>query len=225
VWVAWVVWLSALVGVMITAWYATRLLLRAFFGPSRAYGPAGPDWEIGFDDAAYARPAAPHDPPALMRWPIVVLAVPSALLGLAAFLPAFRAALELEPPHLDVAIVLPMVLLVAGAGAAWWLWHAVPGVDPALALGRARPLFADGFRLDAVQDRLVVRPVRALAAAVKTMDERGVDGTVEGTGAATTRMGTLLASAHRAALPRAAVAVFTGALLLGVVAAIYGGRV
>jgi NADH-quinone oxidoreductase subunit L len=217
VWVAWVVWLAALVGVLITAWYATRLLLRAFFGPSRAG-----QWHVGFDDASYTRPPTPHDPPALMRWPILVLAVPSAVLGLAAFLPAFRTALELEPPHLDVAIVLPMVLLVTGVGAAWWLWHAVPGVDPARALGRARPLFASGFHLDAVQDRLVVRPVRALAAAVRAMDERVVDATVEGTGVATTRMGTMLATAHRAALPRAVVAVFTGALLLGVVAAIYG---
>jgi NADH-quinone oxidoreductase subunit L len=228
VWVAWIVWVAALVGVMITAWYATRLLLRAFFGPSRAYGTdpatgeAGPDWEVGFDDAVYARPATPHDPPWLMRWPVLVLAVPSALLGLAAFTPAFRSALELEPPHLDVAIALPMLLLVAGAGAAWWLWWAVPGVDPVLALGRARPLFAAGFHLDAVQDRLVVRPVRALAGAVRTVDERVVDGTVEGTGVATTRIGTVVSAAHHAALPRAAVAVFTGALLLGVVAAIYG---
>ena len=228
VWVAWIVWVAALVGVLITAWYATRLLLRAFFGPSRAYGTdpatgeAGPDWEVGFDDAVYARPATPHDPPWLMRWPVLVLAVPSALLGLAAFTPAFRSALELEPPHLDVAVALPMLLLVAGAGAAWWLWWAVPGVDPVLALGRARPLFAAGFHLDAVQDRLVVRPVRALAGAVRTVDERVVDGTVEGTGAATTRIGTLVSAAHRAALPRAAVAVFTGALLLGVVAAVYG---
>jgi NADH-quinone oxidoreductase subunit L len=222
VWVAWVVWVAGLIGVLVTAWYATRLLLRAFFGPSRAYGPDGPGWEVGFDDVVYTRPAVPHDPPGLMRWPIVVLAVPAALLGLAAFLPAFRTALELEPPHLDVAIVLPLVLLAAGAGTAWWLWRAVPGVDPAQALGRARPVLAGGFHLDAVQDRLVVRPVRALAAAIRTVDERVVDATVEGTGVATTRAGSLLATAHRTALPAAAVAVFAGALVLGVVAAIYG---
>ena len=57
---------------------------------------------------------------------------------------------------------------------------------------------------------------------LKLTDERVVDATVEGTGVATTRAGSLLAYAHRAALPRAAAAVFTGALLLGVVAAIYG---
>ena len=64
--------------------------------------------------------------------------------------------------------------------------------------------------------------MRAFAGAVKTVDVRVVDGTVEGAGVATTRLGTLLATAHRTALPRAAVTVFTGALLLGVVAAIYG---
>ena len=223
-WTAWIVWVAALVGVLITAWYSTRLLLRTFFGPNRAHGLDGPDWEVGFDDARYDRPGVPHDPPRLMRWPVLALTVPAALLGLAAFAPGFRSALELESPHLTVAIVLPMLLLAAGVGSAWWLWHAVPGVDPVAALGPARRLLANAFYLDAVQDRLVVRPVRALAGALKTVDERVVDGAVEGTGVTTTALGTLLHSAHRTALPRAALVVFTGALLLGVVAAIWGAN-
>jgi NADH-quinone oxidoreductase subunit L len=220
VWVAWIVWIAALIGVAVTAWYATRLLLRTFFGTARARAD---DWSVGFDDALYDRgDPRPHDPPALMRWPVMLLAIPAALLGLAAYLPGFRTALELEEPHLGVSIVLPIVLLALGAGACWWLWRAAPGTDPALALGRLRPVFANAFYLDAVQDRLIVRPVRALAGLVMTIDVRIVDGAVEGTGTSTTRLGSLLAVAHRAALPRAAVAVFTGALLLGVVAAIYG---
>ncbi|HEV8567939.1 MAG TPA: NADH-quinone oxidoreductase subunit L [Actinoplanes sp.] len=219
IWVAWIVWIAALIGVAVTAWYATRLLLRTFFGAARA---AADDWRGGFDDALYQRPAAPHDPPALMRWPVVLLAIPSAVLGLAAYLPGFRSALELEEPHLGVSIVLPIVLLLLGAGTAWWTWQAAPGTDPAAALGPLRPIFANGFYLDAVQDRLIVRPVRALAGLVRTIDEGVVDGAVEGAGVSTTRLGALLATAHRAALPRAAVAVFTGALLLGVAAAIYG---
>ncbi|MEV4638364.1 NADH-quinone oxidoreductase subunit L [Actinoplanes sp. NPDC049548] len=220
-WVGWVVWVAALAGVAITAWYATRLLLRTFFGFPRARAE---QWSVGFDDASYEvyEEPEPHDPPGLMRWPVVLLAVPAALLGLAAFLPAFRAALELDEPHLEVAIVLPLVLLVLGAGSSWWLWRAAPGVDPAKALGRLRPLFAAGFRLDDLQDRFLVRPVRALAQGVRLTDERVVDAAVEGTGTSTTRLGAVLAAAHRAALPRAAVAVFTGALVLGVVAAIYG---
>jgi NADH-quinone oxidoreductase subunit L len=220
IWVAWIVWIAALLGVAVTAWYATRLLLRTFFGTARARTD---DWTVGFDDALYDRgDPRPHDPPALMRWPVVLLAIPAALLGLAAYLPGFRTALELEQPHLGVSVVLPLVLLALGAGACWWLWQAAPAADPALALGRLRPVFANGFYLDAVQDRLVVRPVRALAGHITTMDVRVVDGAVEGAGTSTTSLGTLLARAHRAALPRAAVAVLTGALLLGVVAAIYG---
>jgi NADH-quinone oxidoreductase subunit L len=219
-WVGWVVWIAGLLGVAITAWYATRLLLRTFFGHARSRTQ---QWHVGFDDAQYERgPGAPHDPPPLMLRPVQLLAVPAALLGFAAFLPGFRSALELEAPHLEVSIVLPLLLLALGAGSAWWLWHTAPGVDPAQALGRLRPLFAAGFRLDDVQDRLVVRPVRALATALRLVDERVVDAAVEGTGTSTTRFGQALANAHRAALPRAAVAVFAGALVLGVVAAIYG---
>ena len=220
VWVAWLVWIAALIGVAVTAWYATRLLLRTFFGVARA---AADDWTVGFEDARYDRGSArPHDPPGAMRWPVLLLAIPAALLGLVAYLPAFRNALELESPHLGVAVLLPLALLVLGAGSSWWMWQAAPGADPAEALGRARPVFAAGFYLDAVQDRLVVRPVRALAGLLKTVDERVVDAAVEGTGTTTTRLGTLVAAAHRAMLPRAAVAVFTGALLLGVVAAWWG---
>jgi NADH-quinone oxidoreductase subunit L len=222
VWVGWVVWLAALFAVLVTAWYATRLLLCAFFGISRAHGPDGPDWEIGFDDARYTAPVSPHDPPGLMRWPILLLAIPAALLGLAAYAPGFRTALELDDPHLSVALVLPMILLAAGAGSAWWLWRAVPGVDPAAALGPARRLFAAGFHLDAVQDRLVVRPVRALAKIVTATDEKVVDAAVEGTGKGTSGVGDVLAVVHRGALPAAAVAVLAGALLLGAVAVWFG---
>jgi NADH-quinone oxidoreductase subunit L len=219
-WVGWVVWIAGLIGVALTAWYATRLLLRTFFGHVRSRTE---EWFVGFDDARYEVPAGvAHDPPRVMRWPLIVLGVPAVLLGLAAFLPGFRTALELESPHLEVSVVAPLLLLVVGAGTAWWLWHTAPGVDPAQALGRVRPLFAAGFYLDHIQDRFVVRPVRALAQAVRLTDERVVDAAVEGTGVTTTRLGTVLATAHRATLPRAAVAVFTGALVLGLVAAIVG---
>jgi NADH-quinone oxidoreductase subunit L len=222
VWVAWVVWLAALLSVGITAWYATRLLLCAFFGVSREHGVDGPDWEIGFDDARYTRPRSPHDPPGAMRWPILLLTIPAVLLGLAAYAPGFRTALELDEPHLTVAVLLPLLLLAVGAGTSWWLWWAVPGADPALALGRTRAFLAAGFRLDEVQNRLVVRPVKALARFVTATDEHVVDAAVEGTGTTTTRLGGLLDASHRVALPGAAILVLTGALLLGVVAAWYG---
>jgi NADH-quinone oxidoreductase subunit L len=221
-WVAWIVWIAALVGVVVTAWYATRLLLRTFLGEPRYARPGADLWVVGFDDDGHHDTVLPHDPPALMRWPVVLLAVPAGLLGLLAFVPGFRSVLELEAPHLSVALLLPLALVALGAATAWWLWRRTPGVDPAEALGRARPVFARAFYLDDVQDRLVVRPVRALAAALRTVDERVVDAAVEGTGVGATRLGSLLATAHRAGLPRAAVAVLLGALLLSAAATLYG---
>ncbi|MBO4162647.1 NADH-quinone oxidoreductase subunit 5 family protein [Micromonospora antibiotica] len=208
-WVGWLVWLAGLLGVLLTAAYATRLLLRAFFGEARL--PL----------------LHPHDPPALMRWPVLLLAVPAALLGLAAFWPPFTdrlrgTAADAELVHLAPAVLLPLALLVVGAGLAWAGWRRDPAADPARALGPLRPVFARAFRLDDLQHTLVVRPTTALARVTRTGDEVGVDGLVEGVGRGTSTLGAGLAALHRAALPRATAAVLVGALLIGLAAALIG---
>ncbi|MBW4703344.1 MULTISPECIES: NADH-quinone oxidoreductase subunit L [unclassified Micromonospora] len=208
-WVGWLVWLAGLLGVLLTAAYATRLLLRAFFGEARL--PL----------------LHPHDPPALMRWPVLLLAVPAALLGLAAFWPPFTDRLrgtdaDVELVHLAPAVLLPLALLVVGAGLAWAGWRRDPAADPARALGPLRPVFARAFRLDDLQHTLVVRPTTTLARVTRTGDEVGVDGLVEGVGRGTSTLGAGLAALHRAALPRATAAVLAGALLIGLAAALIG---
>ncbi|MGC1214495.1 MAG: NADH-quinone oxidoreductase subunit L, partial [Micromonospora sp.] len=196
-WVGWLVWLAALVGVAVTAWYATRLLLRTFFGDTRI------------------TLVHPHDPPALMRWPVLLLAVPAGLLGLAAFWGPFISRIFAPATerdltdfgfslvHLEASVLLPLILLAVGAGVAWAGWRRDPAADPARFLGPLRPVFARAFRLDDVQDALVVRPTVALARVARTGDERVVDGLVEGSGHAAVDVGGGLAALHRAALPRA----------------------
>ncbi|WP_433314223.1 NADH-quinone oxidoreductase subunit 5 family protein [Micromonospora chersina] len=212
-WVGWLVWLAGLLGVAVTAWYATRLLLRTFLGATRT--PL----------------AHPHDPPAVLRWPVLLLAVPAALLGLVAFAPWFADRLRVpadatdeavELVHLAPNLVLPFLLLLVGAGVAWAGWRRDPAADPARFLGPLRPVFARAFRLDDVQHALVVRPTTALAGAVRTGDELGVDGLVEGSGRAAVELGGGLAALHRAALPRAAAGVLAGALLIGLAVALIG---
>ncbi|GIJ07644.1 NADH-quinone oxidoreductase subunit L [Micromonospora andamanensis] len=219
-WLGWLVWLAGLVGVAVTAWYATRLLLRTFFGAPRT--PL----------------AQPHDPPAVLRWPVLALAVPAALLGLAGFPGWFSRHLQSTPPtapdtvsdllppdgliHLTPTVLLPLALLVIGAGLAWAGWRRGGGADPATALGPLRPVFARAFRLDDVQHTLVVRPTTAAARMARTTDERVVDGAVTGTGRAASALGGGLGVLHRAALPRAAAAVLAGALLIGLAAALIG---
>ncbi|MEV4758728.1 NADH-quinone oxidoreductase subunit L [Micromonospora sp. NPDC049559] len=217
-WVAWLVWLGGLLGVAVTAWYATRLLLLTFFGASRA--PA----------------ARPHDPPALMRWPVLLLAVPSALLGLLGFAdPLVRWLVPAPPPgtpvpllpvelvHLGPELFLPVALALLGAGLAGWRWRRLPGADPAAALGPLRPAFARAFWLDEVQRALVVRPLAALARVLRRGDEAVIDGAVVGAGRGAAALGARLGVLHRAALPRAAAAVLAGALLIGLAAVLLGG--
>jgi NADH-quinone oxidoreductase subunit L len=209
-----------LLTVAVTAWYAMRLWLRTFFGAPRS-----------------AAAEHPHEPPAAMAWPVVLLAVPSALLGFAALADRFGESLRPQPPeggaaplreaielfHLGPGTAWPLAAIGLGAALAWSVWRRDPAADPARALGPLRPAFADAFWLDAVQDALVVRPTRALARAVRAGDEAGVDGLVEGTGRATLGLGARLAAWHRAALPRAATAVLAGTLLIGLAVAVIGG--
>ncbi|GAA3755809.1 NADH-quinone oxidoreductase subunit L [Plantactinospora mayteni] len=229
-WVGWLVWLAGLVGVALTAWYATRLLLRTFLGASRAQThpvdtPAAHASPASAIDAPAGSPAhtpagPPHDPPGLLRWPVVLLAVPSVALGLAVFVTPFRDALALDETHLDSFVIIPVALLVAGAGLAWWRWRADPAADPATGLGPLRRAFARAFWLDEVQHALVVRPVRALGRLARRADEGLVDGAVEGTGRGTAGLGGGIELLHRAGVPRAVVALLGGALLLGLAAAL-----
>ncbi|NJC70092.1 NADH-quinone oxidoreductase subunit L [Planosporangium thailandense] len=207
-WAAWLVWASAVLTVGVTGWYATRLWLRTFFGAPR--GPAAEH---------------PHEPPAAMSLPVLVLAVPSALLGFVGLVPGFVHRLGFDRPvQLTVAMLVPLLFAAAGVVTAWLLWRRDPSADPVAALGPVRPVLAAAFYVDAVQDALVVRPAIALSRAVRRTDETVVDGAVEATGRGAEDLGALLGRAHRAALPRAATAVLVAAVLFGLAAAmIFGG--
>ncbi|GAA1871068.1 NADH-quinone oxidoreductase subunit 5 family protein [Asanoa iriomotensis] len=210
-WLPGLVYGVGLAGVLVTAWYAGRLWLRTFFG-----APRSPAAETA------------HEPPWPMALPVLVLAVPSALLGLLAFVDGFGARLnpfdlaEVDLAHVGAETAAPLSALVVGLVLVWALWRRDTAGDPARFLGPARSTFDNAFWLDTVQDRLVVRPVVALARGAAVADQRVVDGAVEGTGQSTTDAGNILAAWHRAGLPRAATALLAGVLLLGLAAALYG---
>jgi NADH-quinone oxidoreductase subunit L len=180
-WAAWLVLVVGLVTVVITAAYATRLYLMAFFG-----APSGS--------------VAPHEAPPLMRVPLIVLAVPSALLGFVGLRAGWLASwlgvdvlglppggdssgrvespVELGPQLLTSLVSVACGLL--GVTVMYLLWRRAPDRDPALALGRALPAVDAGLGGDVAYDRAVVRPVEALARGVVTADRsllaRGVRG-------------------------------------------------
>ena len=188
---------SMLGTVLLTAAYGTRLLLRTFFG---ARSPGG----------LPANRQEATDPGQWMRWPMVVLAVPTAGLGavigwfpdylgdpLAAgsvvvrnvVLPGSLA------PHLIEALIAAGLILI-GAGATYLVWRAQPTADPARVFGRAVVAMRRGFYLDSIQNALIVWPYRGLAYTVTRIDEAGVDGLVDGAAEAATATSRGLSKAH-----------------------------
>jgi NADH-quinone oxidoreductase subunit L len=200
------IYLVGLGTVFVTAVYGTLLWLRTFFGPS-------------------APGAHPHEPPPAMAWPIAILAVPSALFGFAGLSEGFVHALgapEGETFSVHAASLAPVPFALLGIAAAVVMWRR-NAAEPARALGGLRPVFANAFYLDAVQNALVVRPAYALASLIRRADESIVDGAVESTGRGTLELGGVVGAAHRAGLSRALTAVLSGAAVLGVAAFVIVG--
>ncbi len=228
-WTGALVLLAGAVTVVLTAAYVARLWLRTFFGERR--GEA----------------TALHDPPGAMRWPLVALAVPAALLGLAALwpggLPARLGAreagrefgvtsegdfFETDLPGTSLApevatTLLSLACALVGALAIYLVWRRDTAADPVRVLGPLRRPFEAAFHLDAVQDALVVRPVQALAQAVLAADTRGVDGAVEGTGRGAQGVGRVLHLAHATGLGRYVTAAVGGGALLAAGAVLANG--
>ncbi len=161
--------------------------------------------------AAGLEPAHPRHVPAAMMLPLYLLAVPT--IGFGLFL--------IHPPALLAGVHVGLSTGVTGAmlslaGLGWALSAprlGTPDVAVALPAG-TRALLRDGFRLDAVQQALVVRPVLGLARVVRTLDRDVIDGyvravapTVSAGGALLRRAQTGLATAYAAWLVVGAVAI------------------
>lgn len=190
--------ISMLATVALTACYATRLALRTFYGTARA-GPSP------------ARRRELGDPQWEMRWPMLVLAVPTLALGVTiGWFPGYLghpltsgsvAILGAGPlegsltPNLPEALIA-LALAAVGAGATYLAWRSDPSLDPSRVLGRTRIVLARGLLFDQLQDRLVVRPYRGLATAGSVLDQTGVDGVVDGAAAAADAASRGLSRAH-----------------------------
>ncbi len=179
-WRPWVFGLVAMVGAGITAFYMSRLFFLTFHGKKR--------WT---DDVH------PHESGKLMTVPMMVLAVGSALLGLALgptgvitgwLNPVFAAGSESglgaaeEHPVLPALLitVLTTVLVAVGAGLAWARYwrEPVPVVAPrgSLATRAAR----NDLYQDQVNEALLMRPGLHLTRSLVFADGKGVDGAAGG---------------------------------------------
>ena len=183
----WVFGTVALLAAGITAFYMSRLFFMVFHGKER--------WTT----AAEGAEQHPHEAPALMTVPMIILAVGSvALGGLLAIGDSFVTWLEPVTGHAEhhdpvlpipVIMGLTVVLALAGAGLAWKMYAAdrVPTTAPT-----GSPL-TRAARQDLYQDSLnesvVMRPGQHLTRSLVYADSAVVDGAVMGLARGTSGFG------------------------------------
>jgi NADH-quinone oxidoreductase subunit L len=208
----WLLFLSAALTVLVTAAYALRAWLMVCFGTP---APA----------VAEAERAA-HEPPWLMRGPVLVLAVLTAAGGLLLLAPHVivdPADPDTEFLHPEVAVTATLaVLLVLGLVVAGW--RRSGRQDPALLLGaRLRAVLAREAGFDPAYDRAVVAPTRRLAEGVVAGDRDVVEPYVRGSGGTARGLGLVLRLAQNGNVQVYLSAVVVGAVLVGAAVALAVG--
>jgi NADH-quinone oxidoreductase subunit L len=168
-----------LVGAALTAFYMTRQVARVFYGEYRGAS------------AGEAGPRPPHESPALMTVPLIVLAVFAALLGLVGtpLWPGFQRLLgaghEVVSAGGVILLMLVSTMVVAsGLAAGWWLYGRGPIVEAEAAdpLEAAQPVLFEALRrklwVDELYERTVIRWVAQLGRAWDWLDTIVVGGMV-----------------------------------------------
>jgi len=206
-WAGWAVLVTAYATVAVTAAYTTRLWLRTFAGRYRGSGQ-------------------PHEAPAAMRWPLVVLAVPTVAFGFtglaAQWFPTWSvpsATMSVLPEALrpqPTATAVSLVLIAVGALLVTRIWRARPTGDPVRLDAPAAAFARSGFGWDAVYAFVAVRPFLASTAATAAVDERLIGRGVTGVGVLANDAGVGVQHAHRGYLQRSLTVSLT-VVVLGLV--------
>jgi NADH-quinone oxidoreductase subunit L len=183
-WQGWVFGGAAMLGAGLTAFYMTRLVIMTFFGKARwkdLKNAEGNDYH-------------PHESPAVMTVPMIILAIGS--VGAGAFLILGNRLADFLEPSLGPAAepatrVLPgpvitiatLVLVALGVLVAWLVIgrRDVPVVRPERVSWPVRAARADLYG-NALNETLIARPGTWLDRMLVFADKAGVDGAVNGIG-------------------------------------------
>lgn len=182
-----VIGLATLLGAGVTAFYMTRMMAMTFFGEAR--------WQ---DDVH------PHESPAVMTIPMIVLALGSVFGGMAMlFVGDIEHWLEpvtgfAKPEHsVSHSVLIPITLAVVLGGAVFaWLRYGrrpVPVLAPVNVSFLTKAARADAYG-DSLNEALLMRPGQYLTRSLIWFDTKAIDGAVSGLAAA---IGGLSARARR----------------------------
>jgi NADH-quinone oxidoreductase subunit L len=205
-WTGWLFGMAALIGAGLTAFYMTRLFVLTFHGPKR--------WTEDIHE--------PHESPPIMTVPLVLLALGSIVAGglMAGPVPRWlspvlgRQETPVEPVLQHWAITtLSVVVTVVGAGVAWALFRNGTALEeqPAgvLVTAARRNLYTD-----TVNEIVFERPGIYLIRALVYLDNKGIDGLVNGIAASVGGSSGRLRRLQTGFVRSYALSMLTGALLV-----------
>jgi NADH-quinone oxidoreductase subunit L len=179
-------WALLLLGAVLTSFYSARMLFLAFY--------SGPRMS---KEAAHHV----HESPGVMTMPLVILAVLTVVVGVAFGIPSehgtrfARFLAPVFPVHEGghggfvalMLLVLAVAAFAAGVAAAWFRYMASPLRPNEIGQPRTalRALLLNAYYVDALYDRVIVRPLLALSEFLaRVFDLRLIDGLVNALGRA-----------------------------------------
>jgi len=219
-------WMS-LVTAGLTAFYTFRAVFMTFTGPTRV-----PDGAHGHGHDGHES----YESPSSMTLPLIILAVPSAMIGWLLFstnwlahflsatpsLTATSVAATATPHvfHINLAIqgtlAAAIGIVVAAIG---HLGRRSDGPQLERFLGPLQTLFANTFYFDQIYAALVVRPLEGLALVAALFDRYVIDGAVDAIAAAPFALGGIVRRSQSGLLQRYALAGVMGVLAIVVLLA------
>lgn len=205
-----------LLGAGLTAFYMTRVMIMTFFGERR--------WPEHLRGSAAGADTHPHEAPAVMTGPMILLAIGSVAAG---GLFMFGSSLQnwLEPvvgaQHGEevvpagVVTILALLVVAVGIGLAYtqFAQREVPETAPeavsALTVAARKDLYGDAFN-----EGVFMRPGAYLTRSLVFLDNRGIDGIVNGTAALIGGLSARIRKVQSGFVRSYALSMFTGAALV-----------
>ena len=205
--------LLALLGAGVTAFYMTRLMLMTFLGAKR--------WQTDVH---------PHESPLTMTVPLVVLGVASVFAGLALnngiahwLDPAVGGGVEGEETtgllHFSLVGVVTLLVVAAGVAVSVFLFgprREIPVLQPAsrspLTVAGRNDIYGDAFN-----EAVLMRPGQQLTAGLVRLEDRVIDGTVNGTGSVIAGLSARLRRVQNGFVRSYALTMMAGAAIVGAV--------
>lgn len=198
----------ALIGAGITGYYMTRLMMMTFFGEKR--------WD---------KDVHPHESPAVMTIPLIVLAVLSLIAGLAlngwiqGWLEHSTGQHPHEAPllHFSAIGLLTLAVVAAGVVLGWLMYRGSvareqPATRNVLVVAGRNDLFGDSFN-----EHAVIRPTEGLARGLTAFDNGVVDGVAMGSAGVASGFGEWLRRAQNGYVRSYGLTLGVGVIVLAAV--------